>query len=121
MNTTLLFAEILIVGLQSGVWLIFLLFSVLGIDWFQNISALLKDWQTVLLAILIPLLYVMGIIIDRFSDRIFENWNERTKKSVMGNEQLSLTIMRFALGKDNEFLNQQIEYTRTKMRIARAS
>jgi hypothetical protein len=40
MNTTLLFAELLIIGLQAGVWLFFLLFlSIFGLDWLQTLQA----------------------------------------------------------------------------------
>jgi hypothetical protein len=121
MNTTMLFAEIIVIGLQSFVWILFLVLSVFGTNWITIISVALKDWQAFIAIIFVPIIYTLGIIIDRLSDILTDPWNERIKKQIIGNTEYPSTVMRFALGQNNPTLNMQLEYTRTRMRIMRAS
>ena len=122
MNTTLLFAELLIVGLQASVWLFLLALVVFGTNWLQALSAFgLADWQTVIVVIGLSIVYVLGIIIDRLADLIFAGWDKKLRERIFPNAPLSIGVMRFQLGKDNEYLNRQFEYTRSRMRISRAS
>lgn len=121
MNTTVLFAELLIIGLESSLWLLFLALTFFGNGWFINITPQLKEWQTILTVIVLPILYVFGIIIDRVSDSLFERWNSAIKKKALSQLPKSVNLARFRIGKDYEFLSQQIEYTRSRMRIVRAS
>lgn len=119
MNTTLLFAELVIIGIQVSLWLFCLILIIFGYGWLQGLQSLgLNSWQTIILAILLSLSYVLGVIFDRLSDRIFSAWEKGVKNEVF---PLPSIAMRFDLGKDNEYLNRQFEYMRSRMRIARAS
>ena len=122
MNTTLLFAELLITGLQVGFWFLFLILSIFGYGWLQGpLSISLVDWQAVIIATLFSLFYAMGIIVDRLADRLFGDWEWRITKRAIPQPAKPIAVMRFELGKDNEALNQQFNYNRSRMRIARAS
>lgn len=122
MNTTLLFAELLIIGLQASVWLFLLALVVFGTNWLQALSTLgLADWQTAIVVIALSIVYVLGIIIDRLADLVFARWDKKIRERIFPNAPLSIGVMRFQLGKDNEYLNRQFEYTRSRMRISRAS
>jgi hypothetical protein len=121
MNTTLIFAELFIIGLEGGIWLSFLVLSVLGLKDFDSFLLDVKDWQVAIATIAIPLLYVFGIILDRLIDRLFKPLEQKIDRQVLGDLPVTVPVMRYSLGVQNDFLNQQLEYTRTRMRIARAS
>ncbi len=79
MNTTDLFVELIIIGIGGAIWLCLLIFGMFGYDWVP------LD-ETLALAALIPFLsvaYVLGIIIDRVADAIFERlWVPSLMKKV---------------------------------------
>lgn len=122
MNTTLLFAELLIIGLQAGIWVFLLALNIFGVTWINQVQQTgLSDWQTIIVAILLSVFYVLGIIVDRLADAAFVLWNKKITKSIIPDPPLPIVTMRFEAGKDNEYLNRQFEYTRSRMRISRAS
>ena len=122
MNTTLLFAELLIIGLQASVWLFFMALVIFGVNWFQFLTSVgLADWQTVIVVVALSVIYVIGIIIDRLADLAFTAWDKKMRNKFFPNAPFPIGVMRFQLGKDNEYLNRQFEYTRSRMRISRAS
>lgn len=122
MSTTLLFAELLIIGLQATIWLSLLIVNIWGYRWLSTIQAIgFSDWQTVIVVLALSFVYVLGIIIDRVADLFFSGWDKRIREKIIPNAPLPIAVMRFELGKDNEYLNRQFEYTRSRMRIARAS
>ena len=120
MNTTVLFVELLIIGFQAGIWILLLFLSVFGYKWVSGLQSMgISDWQTLITIFLLAMLYVLGIIIDRTADAIFSGWSQKIKKRVFPDSDTPTSAIRF--GFTNEFLNRQIEYTRTRMRIVRAS
>ena len=121
MNTTLVFAELLIIGIEGGIWLFFLFLSFFGVDRFDEFLSVIKDWQLVVLAVLLPLLYVVGIILDRIGDRLFKPRERQIEREIVGDLPVGPLVMRFSLGDQNENLNQQLDYARSRMRIIRAS
>lgn len=121
MNTSLVFAELIIIGLEGGIWLLFLLLTIFGIGNLDRSLLILKEWQLIALAVVLPLLYVIGIIIDRTADRIFKTREKKIEREIIGDLDVTPSVMRFSLGTQNEILNQQLEYSRTRMRIVRAS
>lgn len=119
MDTTLLFAELLIAGTQVTFWLLILLLTLFGYSWIQVQG--LADWQSLVVVLFLAFSYTLGVVFDRFADAVFGPWNRRLKNKMMPNPPLPIVAMRFEIGKDNEYLNRQFEYTRSRMRIARAS
>ena len=120
MSTTVLFVELLIIGFQGGVWILLLIFSVFGYNWLLELQSTgISDWQTLITALLLSMFYVLGIMIDRTADAIFSGWSQRIKQTVFPNSTAPTSAIRFGL--TNEYLNRQIEYTRTRMRIVRSS
>lgn len=122
MSTTLLFAELLIIGLQVFLWLFLLILNLIGYSWMYNFSAkVLNEWQTPLAILLLSSAYVLGIIFDRLADSLFLKWDVRLKNRILPAYLVPIGVMRFEITKDNPHLNEQFEYTRSRMRIARAS
>lgn len=121
MNTTLIFAELLIIGLEVGIWLVFLLLSLFGIDGFDEFLSGIKDLEWIILTIAIPFLYVLGIIFDRIVDHLFKTTERKMESEILKDYPVTVLEMRFSFGNANDSLNQQLDYARTRMRIARAS
>ena len=121
MNTTLIFAELLIIGLEGGIWLSFIFLSIFGLNAFSWMLNLMKEWQVPAFALVVGLLYVVGVIIDRTADSFFRKAETKVGDEIVSDLPVSIPVMRFSLGTQNDFLNQQLEYTRTRMRIVRAS
>lgn len=122
MNTTLLFAELLIIGLQTAVWIFILLINVFGIGWVQTLqTSNLANWQAAILIVLLSVFYVIGIIIDRVADALFSRWEWKLRRVGFPEPPMPIVVLRFELARGNEPLNHQFEYNRTRMRISRAS
>ncbi len=84
MSTTDLFVELIIIGIGGAIWLCLLIFGAFGYDWVP------LD-ETFALTALIPFLsvaYVLGIIIDRVADAIFERlWVPSLLEKVYGKDK----------------------------------
>ena len=121
MNTTLLFAELLIFGIQVSVWLSLIILTLFGASW-VNISGI-ADWQNIVAVAFLAFCYALGVVFDRFADTVFGPWNDRLKVKMVPDPPFAVSagIMALELGKNNEFLDSQFEYTRSRIRIARAS
>lgn len=122
MSTTLIFAELVIIGLEVALWLCILALNVFGYKWLQNIKVVqVTDWQALVMMGLLSLIYVLGILFDRVADSLFLRWDIRLRDKLLSGYAVPIGVMRFEVCKHNKHLNQQFEYTRSRMRIARAS
>ncbi len=117
MNTTTLFAELLVIGLHALVWIGILIISIVGyeeIDFEKLLSLNLALY-------LLGLAYIIAIIIDRISDTILISKDNRIRKENLASELPELLTMRyFVLSKSKEMFGQ-LQYIRSRLRIARAS
>ena len=121
MNTTLIFAELLVIGAEGMIWITLLFISVFGIAPLENFMSYFKDWQGGVYFTALALVYVLGVILDRFADSVFRNQENQVGQDIAGDLPEKIVVIRYSLGTENNYLNQQLEYTRTRMRIARAS
>ncbi len=121
MSTTLLFVELLIVGLQVCVWIFMLTIIAFGTNWFQAIkSSGLSDWSTLLTILILSFAYSFGIIVDRLADKAFSKWEKRLRKKITPDYPYT-TKMKIELGEKYKIFENQFEYTKSRLRIARAS
>lgn len=124
MNTTLMFAELLIVGLQVTAWLFLLILNIFGYSWLEKIPlSIVADWQTALVLVGVSVFYILGVLFDRVADSIFNRWNFKIRKQIFHDlpPTASIGAIRFEVVKDNENLNRYFEYVNTRLRIARSS
>lgn len=119
MSTTLLFVELIVIGLQVTLWLALVVLLFFGHGWL-NLSELVK-WQTTGTLILLAFAYTIGTLFDRLTNRIFSRLNEGLKTREFPDPPAALVAIRYAVAKENEYLNRLFEYTRSRMRIARAT
>ena len=121
MNTTTLFAEILIIGIQALIWITMIVLSIFGFDWINEIKPDLKDWSSIVAILLMAVGYTIGIIIDRIAYVFFqivkpqnllmkcnkvENWSKNAH-----NKQILAVYTGVSL----------IQYIRSKIRIIRST
>lgn len=123
MSTTLLFVELLIAGFQVLVWFLILILTVFGYEWVFSIQKQnWGNWQILISATLLALVYVFGILFDRLADLIFSKWERPLAYKLFPKRAPeTFAVIRFQIAKGNDYLSNQLEYTRSRMRIARAS
>lgn len=116
MSTTSLFVELIVIGVGTLTALMLVIMSVFGYEW------ILWDKLTSS-TILIPLLsiiYLLGIVIDRFADLIYSNWSKklRLKQFASNNEYHDAKTYVYQCA--NERIVSLFIYGRSRLRIIRA-
>jgi hypothetical protein len=118
MTTTHVFAELLIIGIETMAWIALLVFSLLGYGWID--FALFSH-----LAVLIPLAaaaYVLGIIMDRVSDALLAGPDHGIRRQVMGERVAeSFGQLRSYVLAKSPHLSADLDYLRSRLRIVRSS
>lgn len=113
MKTTELYFELILIGLQTSIWMSLSLVNLIGnivIDWIYKV---LDNFSSSIL--LIGILYIIGVLLDRLADIVFqERENYYRKKSGFINKTSVAIWQKFNVGKYAEF-------TRVRGRILRAS
>ncbi|MCP4536302.1 MAG: hypothetical protein GY832_04075 [Chloroflexi bacterium] len=115
MSTTDLFVELMVIGIGAAIWLILLIFSIFGYKW-------ILPEQVVSLVALIPVaavVYVLGIVVDRIADTIFEKlWGQTLCKKVYETKKEYYDDRRLIYTRA-ERLGNLLEYGRSRLRICR--
>lgn len=129
MNTTAIFIEVLIIGIQGFVWI---LLALLGINVIHIKSInfeTLKDCPTIIIPLFFSFCYTVGIIIDRVADglciffsperNLFRiSFFKRLKnKAISGNN--NLTILKIQIKEDK--LSEYFSYIKSRLRILRGT
>lgn len=71
MSTTAIFAELLVIGIQTGLWVTLLVAS-LEPTLFRNVDFEgLKEWEVLITAGLFAVCYSLGVLVDRLADLFF--------------------------------------------------
>ena len=115
MNTTNLFVELIVIGAGVFIWVVLLVFSFVGFN-LESID------NTLLLGSAIPvmaLIYVSGIISDRFADNIFGKlWGDALRTRYFNSNGDYYNARRNILT-NSESLSELLEYGRSRLRICR--
>ena len=115
MSTTKLFVELVVIGAGAFGWFILLALAVFGYD--RTLLDALKS--PVIVIACLPLIYVLGIITDRFADATFQRL---VKISLKDAEQLSRNDQEKArrlVFDRSERVAELVEYGRHRLRICR--
>jgi hypothetical protein len=116
MNTTNIFVELVVVGFHTLICIGIIILALFG---YQNLD--LEKLLTVNLALPnLAMAYILGILIDRISDFIFISQDLKMRPDAKPGEPSFLTMRYYILLKSSD-LYAQLEYTRSRLRIARAS
>jgi hypothetical protein len=118
MTTTNVFAELLIIGIETLAWIALLIFSLFGNGWID--FAFFNN-----LAIAIPLAaaaYVLGIIMDRVSDTLLAGADHAIRRQVLGERAAqSFAQLRSYILARSSYLATDLDYLRSRLRIMRSS
>jgi len=71
MQTTPIFIENLISGIQASIWVILILLSLYGWKWIPEIVPYIKNMPAIVAFVLIAIWYLLGIIVERIAIYIF--------------------------------------------------
>ncbi|RJP61392.1 MAG: hypothetical protein C4541_01960 [Candidatus Auribacter fodinae] len=117
MNTTALFVELLVGGVQSLVWI-----CLISLFWFEpvRIVALLKQESIASSAILLMFAYALGVIFDRVWDVLLKPVDHHIRKTMISDLDKLLGIRSRLFAQDSSHI-MFVEYIRTRMRVSRAT
>jgi hypothetical protein len=113
MATTALFVELLVIGVGSAAWVTLAVMTVLGYTWVRvDLVTSLPGLIPVLAA-----LYVLGIIVDRLADRLFQPTADHLlARSFSTREEYERARV---LVYSHSSLIDLIEYNRSRLRVCR--
>jgi hypothetical protein len=117
MSTTSLFVEILVVGIQTLVWLVLLIHARWDVKLFLDMLKEYKDYAALITTLLLAFAYVIGIFVDRIADS-FCRWLRYS-----GDHSLPESVgkARLRIMKESEGMAKFLDYQRSRLRIARAT
>jgi hypothetical protein len=117
MNTTSIFVELVVIGLHTTIWTGLIILTFTG---YQNLD--LEKVFTLNLALpILAITYILGILIDRASDIALAAQDDRLRSKYDLRELPGFLSMRFYILSKSSEVYAQLEYTRSRLRIARAS
>ena len=116
MQTTNLFVELLLIGIGAAIWIFFFLLF-WGID-VQAILRFLGENQIIGAGFSIAILYILGIVTDRFADRLFDKEAKKHLNTYFESYD-DLLVGRVTLYQAASPLVENLNYGRSRMRICR--
>jgi hypothetical protein len=118
MNTTNIFVELVVVGFHALIWIGLIILSLFG---YQNLN--LEKLLSVNLALpILAMAYILGILVDRVADFLFMKQDVKMRPvSEDSNLPTSFLKMRYYILNKSSDIYAQLEYTRSRLRIARSS
>lgn len=117
MNTTNIFVELVVIGFHGLIGIAIMVLALVG---YRDIDV--EKLLTINLALpVLAIAYILGILIDRVSDRMFISQDYKMRPAgADANLPSFLTMRYYILHKSNDIYTQ-LEYIRSRLRIARAS
>jgi hypothetical protein len=117
MNTTSIFVELVVIGLHTAIWVSLIILAFTG---YQSLN--IEKLFTLNLALpMLAITYILGILVDRVSDMALTAQDNRLRSRYDFRGLPSFLSMRFYILSKCSDVYEQLEYTRSRLRIARAS
>lgn len=113
METTQLYIELIIIGLETFGWISVCIVNFIGNKVISNFSSVLNNFSSSLL--LIGILYIIGILMDRLADMIFQKGEDKIRNASGLKAKSSFLIWK------KYDAQKYSDYSRSKIRILRAS
>ena len=121
MNTTTLYAELIVVGSGTTIFIVLFFYSLVGdASWFSKLGGLSSIESVVSLIPILSVIYLLGIINTNVGHLLFKRWEERLRKEKLGKLKREYEEVRTNLftSADKELM-EQFEFRRSKIRICR--
>lgn len=114
MSTTNLFVELVVIGTGAALWVSLAIFSVFDYTWVSfdrvlSIPALIPG---------LSLIYVLGIVVDRLADWVFEYWAKSLCREWFASPK-EYHYARTLIYTRSDALKALFEYSRSRLRICR--
>ncbi len=90
METTALYVEYIVIGMETLIWIIMALFIIIGDSFKQIISYWISN--IIPSTIMIIICYILGLVTDRISDTIFENRKKNIKNKYTLEAKTSIAV-----------------------------
>lgn len=125
MSTTTLIVEILIIGIQTMIWVLLFFFCLTGQDWLLHSLNFIKDYTNFFIILFLSLSYTLGVLMDRIGDffynmvnpkKYFINFSLIRNTYNSAHNDIRMTILNHEQ-KSCDFL----DYVRSRIRILRAT
>lgn len=115
MSTTNLFVELVVIGVGAALWVVLLLLALSGLRAAEVLALVQLETAVPLLA----LVYVLGIVVDRLADVVFERlWVSQLRQEHFASLGEYYDARRTILT-HSERLTELLEYGRSRLRICR--
>lgn len=114
MSTTSLFVELVVIGIGAALWVSLAIFSVFDYTWVPFDKAM--SLPAIILGL--SLIYVLGIVVDRLADRIFQLRNEPLCRKWFESSE-DYHRARTLIYIRSETLRDLFGYSRSRLRICR--
>jgi drug/metabolite transporter (DMT)-like permease len=121
MNTTTLYAELIVVGSGTSIFIVLFFYSLFGdASWLSKLGGLSSIGSVVSLIPVLSVLYLLGIVITNVGHLVFKRWEERLRKKNLSDIKSEYEEVRTTLyTSTNKDLMEQFEFRRSKIRICR--
>ncbi len=115
MSTTNLFVELLIVGIGAFAWVLLIILGVSSIP----LPSIINLIEIELFIPLLSVIYVLGIVVDRLADTIFDKyWGIQIRESIFP-DKTHYYRARSLIFSSSESISDLLEYNRSRLRICR--
>lgn len=115
MSTTNLFVELLIVGIGAFFWILLIVIGVMNV----SIESITLLFEMKYFIPLISIIYVLGIVIDRVADSVFDKlWGNKIRDSIFPDRN-NYYRARSLIFSSSESISDLLEYNRSRLRICR--
>ena len=121
MNTTTLYAELIVVGSGTTMFIVLFFYSLFGdASWFSKLGDLSSVESVISLIPVLSVIYLLGIIITNLGHLFFRKWEDglRTEK-FPGLKREYEDVSTDLYTSDDTELVEQFEFRRSKIRICR--
>lgn len=119
MGTTVFFAEIFIIGLQATVWAAVFAAALFGTR-LSDLAAF-QGWEMAMTLVFLALAHTLGLLVDRLADALFSPLDHRMRPAIIPEKEAPVWRMRLYLISRDDGLTKFVEFSRTRIRIVRAT
>lgn len=125
MKTTDFILELIIAGLGTLVWVILLFLGIIDVNW-QLVGSLFEldgffGFATIVVLLIAPFIYIIGIVTDRLVDNLFDNWfANRIAQEEFGSDRRAYKRAVCRTYMAPQGLKEAFTYSRMRIRICRA-
>ena len=119
MNTTNFFVELIVIGLGAAIAILFVIYPLFDKNMLQAFNQFYSSSGNGILALIaIPIVYLIGILVDRVADFCLKR-NEKRIQETYFEDNMAVRDARTLVFSNSERLSNLLDYNRSRLRICR--